>query len=347
MKLPGTLVTETHPSLIWYKCVTGNGCQQSSSPISGKVVLDANWRWYHTVNGHTNCFSTNTWNTAVCPDPATCIANCALEGANYVSDFGISTSLNSVRMKWTSGSSTAPTGSRIYLLQNDNAYQIFKPLSQEFSVDVDLSTVPCGMTASIRLSEMAADGGMSTQSTNTAGAKYGTYCDAKCPRELKFVNGQVNELGWTVDSNGIGYGNYGACCSEVDLFEGNSVSSDFAGHSCLSSVIGSYACTVATCGTTSGGVCDPLGCEFNSYRNGATGFYGPAKTINTNQKFTVVTQFITNTGTALGTLKEIRRLWVQNDVIIQNVATRVSGVTATNPSPQVIALRKRPLSTML
>lgn len=39
---------------------------------------------------------------------------------------------------------------------------------------------------------MDADGGMSKYSTNTAGAKYGTgYCDSQCPRDLKFINGQV------------------------------------------------------------------------------------------------------------------------------------------------------------
>jgi hypothetical protein len=39
---------------------------------------------------------------------------------------------------------------------------------------------------------MDADGGMSKYSGNKAGAKYGTgYCDSQCPRDLKFINGQV------------------------------------------------------------------------------------------------------------------------------------------------------------
>lgn len=39
---------------------------------------------------------------------------------------------------------------------------------------------------------MDADGGLAKYSTNTAGAKYGTgYCDSQCPRDLKFINGQV------------------------------------------------------------------------------------------------------------------------------------------------------------
>jgi cellulose 1,4-beta-cellobiosidase len=35
-------------------------------------------------------------------------------------------------------------------------------------------------------------------------------------------------------------------------------------------------------------------------------------TVNTNEVFTVVTQFLTNTGTASGTLNQIKRFYVQN-----------------------------------
>lgn len=35
------------------------------------------------------------------------------------------------------------------------------------------------------------------------------------------------------------------------------------------------------------GECDPDGCDFNSYRQGNTNFYGPGKTVNTNSVFTV------------------------------------------------------------
>ncbi|KAG8903234.1 hypothetical protein FRC01_009284, partial [Tulasnella sp. 417] len=143
----------------------------------------------------------------------------------------------------------------------------------------------------------------------------------------------ANNEGWMATSTISGTGNYGACCNEMDLFEGNSISSDFAAHSCSSTVTGLYKCSGADCGTTAspyGGVCDPLGCEYNSYRNGATTFYGRSKTIDTTQKFTVVTQFITNTGTAAGTLTEIRRLWIQNGAIIQNVSLNVPGISTSN-----------------
>ncbi|KAG8899831.1 hypothetical protein FRC01_010353, partial [Tulasnella sp. 417] len=47
-------------------------------------------------------------------------------------------------------------------------------------------------------------------------------------------------------------------------------------------------------------------------------------------KFTIVTQFITDNGTATGKLTEIRRLYVQNGVVIQNSVNKISGIPAVN-----------------
>ena len=42
---------------------------------------------------------------------------------------------------------------------------------------------------------MDADGGMAKYSGNKAGASYGTgYCDAQCPHDIKFINGEANLL---------------------------------------------------------------------------------------------------------------------------------------------------------
>jgi cellulose 1,4-beta-cellobiosidase len=60
---------------------------------------------------------------------------------------------------------------------------------------------------------------------------------------------------------------------------------------------------------------------------GDQSFYGAGKTVDTTQKFTVVTQFITDTGTATGTLSEIRRLYVQNGKVIQNSNVAVPGLS--------------------
>ena len=42
---------------------------------------------------------------------------------------------------------------------------------------------------------MDADGGKAKYPGNKAGVSYGTgYCDASCPRYMKFVGGQVSEV---------------------------------------------------------------------------------------------------------------------------------------------------------
>ena len=41
-------------------------------------------------------------------------------------------------------------------------------------------------------------------------------------------------------------------------------------------------------------------------------------TIDTNQRITVVTQFLTTDGTANGDLKSVRRKWIQNGKVIEN-----------------------------
>jgi hypothetical protein len=78
-------------------------------------------------------------------------------------------------------------------MADETHYQMFKLLNKEFTFDVDLSALPCGLNGALYFSEMDADGGMSKYSTNRAGAKYGTgYCDSQCPRDIKFINGEVS-----------------------------------------------------------------------------------------------------------------------------------------------------------
>jgi len=137
--------------------------------------------------------------------------------------------------------------------------------------------------------------------------------------------------GWVPSPNdpNAGTGNYGTCCNEMDIWEANSVSSAYTPHPC--SVQGQTRCTGDDCGGTTdryGGVCDPDGCDFNSYRMGDTTFYGPGMTVDTSSPFTVVTQFLTSDNTTTGTLSEIRRLYVQNGVVIQNSKVNIPGMTA-------------------
>lgn len=85
-------------------------------------------------------------------------------------------------------------GSRVYLMDaNDKEYELFNLKNQEFTFDVDMSNLPCGLNGALYFVEMDADGGSSRFPTNKAGAKYGTgYCDTQCPQDIKFINGQVS-----------------------------------------------------------------------------------------------------------------------------------------------------------
>lgn len=75
------------------------------------------------------------------------------------------------------------------------------------------------------------------------------------------------------------------------------------------------------------GICDKDGCDFNSYRMGAEGFYGPGAefTVDTSRPFTVVTQFLTDDGTDTGDLVEVKRFYVQGGKIIPNSEATILG----------------------
>jgi cellulose 1,4-beta-cellobiosidase len=188
----GTLTTETHPPLTVSQC-TASGCTTSTQSI----VIDANWRWLHTVTGYTNCYTGNLWNSTICPDGVTCAANCALDGASYASTYGITTSGNALTLDFVTKSAQTNVGSRTYLMAagSTTEYQVLKLLGQEFTFDVNVANLPCGLNGALYFTEMDADGGMARWSGNKAGANYGTgYCDAQCPQDIKFIDGVVSAL---------------------------------------------------------------------------------------------------------------------------------------------------------
>ena len=88
------------------------------------------------------------------------------------------------------GNVTSMSLPRVYLLQGDTVYDLFKLLNQEITFDMGVSKVPCGINGALYLSEMSPIAG--TNALNAAGAKYGTgYCDARCPKQ-NFMNGGVS-----------------------------------------------------------------------------------------------------------------------------------------------------------
>ncbi|RVD82039.1 uncharacterized protein DFL_009882 [Arthrobotrys flagrans] len=322
---PGSVTAETHPGLTSSTCTRSGGCTTKNT----KIVVDANWRWLrnNAANQYNNCYTGNSFDSSLCPDNAACAANCALEGADYSATYGITTSGNALTLKFVTRSSTTNVGSRVYLMDDDDKYTMFNPIGKEFTFDVDVSNMPCGINAALYFVEMDQDGGKAKYPTNKAGAKYGTgYCDAQCPHDMKFIGGAANVEGWTpssTDSN-AGFGKAGACCSEMDIWEANSISNAYTPHVCQHN--GLYRCEdPVECGDGNNryaGVCDKDGCDFNPFRQGEKNFYGPGKTVDTTKKITVVTQFITDDMTTTGKLVEIRRAWVQNgQVILQSKNT--------------------------
>ncbi|KAJ6528076.1 glycoside hydrolase [Mycena capillaripes] len=185
---------------------------------------------------------------------------------------------------------------------------------------------------------MDADGGVAkSNGVNKAGPKYGTgYCDAQCPRDLKFINGVANSAGWVASPNdtNAGTGTMGTCCPEMDVWEANSISAAFTPHPCTT--LGQSTCTGDACSApnSTAGTCDQAGCDFNSYRMGDTSFYGPGLTVDTKSKFTVVTQFVGSP------ITQINRFYVQNGNVIPNSQSTVSGVTGNSISDSFCAAQK-------
>lgn len=198
--------------------------------------------------------------------------------------------------------------------------RLFKLKNREFTFDVDVSNMPCGINGALYFVEMSADGGKSEFPTNEAGAKYGTgYCDAQCPHDMKWIDGEANLLDWDTKT---GMGKYGICCAEMDIWEANKMAQAYTAHVC--DTAGPTRCSGVDCGDNDGhrydGHCDKDGCDFNPYRLGDKTFFGEGSNFNidTSKPVTVVTQFVTSDNTDTGDLVEIRRKWVQDGKVIDN-----------------------------
>ncbi|KAL9948249.1 hypothetical protein D7B24_002307 [Verticillium nonalfalfae] len=321
----GTEEPEVHPKITWKRCTGTNG--SNCATVNGEIVIDANWRWAHNVGGYQNCFDGNDW-TGLCTGAEDCAKNCAVEGANYGATYGVSTSGDALTLKFvTQHNFGTNIGSRTYLMENESKYQMFTLNNNELAFDVDLSTIPCGMNSALYLVPMKSDGGLSDEPNNKAGAKYGTgYCDAQCARDLKFINGKGNIVGWepspTDDNAGVGA--MGSCCAEIDIWESNRESFAFTPHACKNNSY--HVCTDTTCGGTYsedryGGGCDANGCDYNPYRLGNTEFYGTGKTVDTRSKFTVISRFRDNVS---------EQVFIQNGNVIVPPKPTLAGLTQFN-----------------
>ncbi|KAG2421381.1 endoglucanase EG-1 precursor [Aspergillus terreus] len=284
-----------NPSLATWKCTTGGGCVQQDT----SVVLDWGFHWIHTSSSQ-SCTTSSGVNSALCPDEATCAKNCVIDPANYATA-GVATSGDTLTMHqyYQNNGVITNASPRLYLLGSDGNYVMLKLLGQELSFNVDLSTLPCGENGALYLSEMSATGGRNEY--NTGGAQYGSgYCDAQSP-VMAWRNGTLN-------TSGQGFG-----CNEMDILEANSRANSFTPHPC------------------NGNDCDKGGCGFNPYALGQQNYWGPGGTVDTSKPFTITTQFITDDGTKTGTLKEIRRQYIQNGKIIANAKSSAGVDSITEP----------------
>jgi cellulose 1,4-beta-cellobiosidase len=155
---------------------------------------------------------------------------------------------------------------------------------------------------------------------NTAGAQYGTgYCDAQCPHDIKFINGESNTLGWNTTT---AMGKMGSCCAEMDIWEANKQATAYTAHPC--SINGPERCeNEQDCGAA--GFCDKAGCDLNTFRLGDKDFFGAGSSfaVDTTKPFTIITQFITNDNTDTGELVDIRRKYVQDGKVIETPSVDV------------------------
>ncbi|KAI0438165.1 glycoside hydrolase [Xylaria telfairii] len=342
----GTWQPETHPKLTWKQCSSSGAT--ACEVVEGELTLDANWRWVHDKSEGSwyNCIQYAEWNQTLCSDGRKCAENCAIDGVQYKEAYGVTTSSDMLTMKYmTDYEYASNTGSRLFLMNGPEKYQMFTLLGNEFSFDVDLSQVGCGLNAALNFVSMDEDGGLSLYAGNKAGARYGTgYCDANCPRELRFINGKGNSENWVpsyTDSE-IGYGGLGSCCPQMAIWSANSVSTSMAAHPCKRAT--QEECTASDCGgkypvtTRNEGECDADGCDFNPYRQGNPDFYGSGKVINTNKKFTVITRFVMRDD---GKLESIQRLYQQDGKTIANADSSIPRVDGNAINSAFCASQKK------
>lgn len=339
----GTVHNEQHPPINLKRCTKVDGC--FVEPTS--VTIDAQWRWLHDGSqSYHSCFEGVGWDPLHCTDPKGCARDCSLDGnslQDYEKIYGVSTvegGVGGLELKYVSGGSV---GSRLYAMdeRRGDHYKLWKLKNREFTFDVDVSSLSCGLNGALYFVEMPADGGLGVGSNN-AGAQYGTgYCDAQCPHDLKFIDGEANVEMWRATATGA-IGRFGNCCAELDIWEANRDSTAYTTHPCT--IEGHLKCEGQPCGDTPeycdccdepecvccgrySGVCDKDGCDYNSYRLGAHNFYGlgPHNAVDTSRPLTVVTQFLTSNGTDEGDLVEIRRLYVQDGKVINNSFATILG----------------------
>merc|ERR1712029_1191769 len=123
-------------------------------------------------------------------------------GDKYENTYGIKQVQDGVQLRFVSEHEYGVNvGSRLYVMDDNDDYLMVYLKNREFSFEVDVSELMCGMNGAMYFSEMQANGGKGL-GRNQAGAKYGTgYCDAQCPHDIKFIDGEANVIDWVPNPN--------------------------------------------------------------------------------------------------------------------------------------------------
>jgi len=175
-------------------------------------------------------------------------------------------------------------GPRVYLIEEPgvNANHLFMLKNQEFTFDVELSTMPCGFNAALYFVGMDKNEGEAENGTR--------YCDAQAVA--------------------------GVFCSEMDIMEANTVAQQYTTHGCIDECA-SFSDSSGCKGGQSD-ICDQNGCGLNPFRYGPgttyqqetdnPKWYGPGSgyTLDSTVKYTAVTQFNGDP------LTSITRFYIQN-----------------------------------
>lgn len=186
--------TEAHPKLTTYKCTTAGGCVAQNSAL----VLEASQHTiYQRDHPDLNCGDYGSApNATVCPDQETCQRNCAIGGISDYTAHGVYTNGSDLTLVML-GENDVEYSPRIYLMNEaEDAYEVLQLTGQEFTFDVDMAKLPCGMNSALYFVEMDGKGGQSSTNLSVAGAPYGTgYCDAQC-YTTPFANGLVSKASY-------------------------------------------------------------------------------------------------------------------------------------------------------
>lgn len=177
---------DNHPPIKTWRCSHADGCVEHTNYL----VLDS---LAHPVYRASDGGSCGSWGNAppeeACTTKEECAENCVMEAIPDYSVYGIETQDDALTLhQLKDGQVVSP---RVYLLdESKQEYEMLKLTGAEFTFDVDVSRLPCGMNSALYLSEMLKDGGKSE--LNKGGANFGTgYCDAQC-YTTPFVNGEVS-----------------------------------------------------------------------------------------------------------------------------------------------------------